>query len=54
MKETKHRIDALPPLTEAEKDNLERLAAMPDGEIDTSDIPELSDVQLAEMKQLER
>ena len=50
MKDTTHRLDALPPLTEAEKDTLKRLAAMPDGEIDTSDIPELSDAQLSEMK----
>jgi len=54
MKETKHRLDALPPLPEAEKDNLKRLATMPDGKIDTSDIPELSDAQLTEMKQPEQ
>ena len=34
----------------AQKDNLERLAAMPDDEIDTSDLPELTDAQLTEMK----
>ena len=54
MKETKRRIDALPRLTEADRDNLKRLATMPDGEIDKSDIPELSDAQLAEMKRPER
>lgn len=54
MKEAKHKIDGLPPLTEAEKDNLKRLVAMPDGEIDTSDIPKLSDAQLAEMKRPKR
>ena len=54
MKETKHRIDALPPLTEADRDNLKRLATTPDGELDTSDMPELSDEQLAVMKQLKR
>ena len=54
MKESKHRIDTLPPLTEADKDTLKRLAAMPDGEIATSDIPEPSDAQIAEMKRPER
>src|SRR5260363_242295 len=38
-------IDTLPPLTAAQKANLSRLAALPDSEIDTSDIPELSDAQ---------
>jgi len=32
----------LPPLTEAQKAQLEALAAMPDGEIDFSDIPPLT------------
>ena len=50
MKPVKDARDPLPPLTEAEKDNLERLAAMPDDEIDTSDMPELTGAQLAEMK----
>lgn len=53
MKPVKDARDPLPPLTEAEKDNLERLAAMPDDEIDTSDMPELTDAQLAEMKRPE-
>ncbi|CCD29998.1 Putative uncharacterized protein [Candidatus Glomeribacter gigasporarum BEG34] len=35
----------MPPLTAAQKANLSRLAALPDSEIDTSDIPELSDAQ---------
>ena len=47
MKTVKHRRDTLPPLTEAQKNNLKRLAAKPDNEIDTSDIPELTDAQLA-------
>ena len=50
MKTVKHTRDTLPPLTEAQKDNLKRLAAKPDDEIDTSDIPELTDAQLAKMK----
>ena len=53
MKLAKDARDLLPPLTEAEKDNLERLAAMPDDEIDTSDMPELTDAQLAEMERPE-
>ena len=39
MKTVEHTRDTLPPLTEAQKDNLKRLAAKPDDEIDTSDIP---------------
>ena len=53
MKTVKYTSDMLPPLTEAQRDNLKRLAAMPDNEIDTSDMPELTDAQLAEMKQPE-
>ncbi len=53
MKKVEHTLDTLPPLTEAQKAGLERLAAMPDAEIDTSDIPELTDAQLAEMKRPE-
>jgi uncharacterized protein (DUF4415 family) len=34
--------ETLPPLTEAQIANLKRLAALPDSEIDTSDIPELT------------
>lgn len=34
--------ETLPPLTEVQIANLKRLAARPDSEIDTSDIPELT------------
>jgi uncharacterized protein (DUF4415 family) len=34
--------ETLPPLTEAQIANLKRLAALPDSEIDTSDIPDLT------------
>ena len=37
--------DTLPPLTEAQVDRLNALAARPDSEIDTSDIPELTTEQ---------
>lgn len=53
MKKVEHTLDTLPPLTEAQKDDLKRLAALPDAEIDTSDIPELTDAQLAEMQRPE-
>lgn len=50
MKMVKHTLDTLPPLTEAQQDDLKRLATMPDDQIDTNDIPELTDAQLAEMQ----
>jgi uncharacterized protein (DUF4415 family) len=50
MKTVEYTLDTLPPLTEAQKDSLKRLAAMPDDQIDTSAMPELTDVQLAEMR----
>lgn len=53
MKKVEHTLDTLPPLTEAQKANLKHLAALPDAEIDTIDIPELTDAQLAEMKRPE-
>ena len=53
MKKVEHTRDRLPPLTEAQKANLQRIAALPDAEIDTSDIPELTSAQLAEMKRPE-
>lgn len=34
-------IDIPPPLTDAQREELERLAALPDEAIDTSDIPPL-------------
>ncbi|MXZ22741.1 MAG: cytoplasmic protein [Caldilineaceae bacterium SB0665_bin_25] len=50
MKKVEYTHDTLPPLTEAQKDELERLAALSDDEIDTSDIPELADVPRGELK----
>jgi len=38
--------DTLPPLTDEQCDHLTKLAALPDDQIDTSDIPELTDEQL--------
>ena len=38
-------LSSIPPLTEAQRQNLKALAARPDAEIDTSDAPELTDEQ---------
>ena len=38
-----HTPETLPPLTDAEREHLARLAAMPEETIDTRDIPELTD-----------
>ena len=53
MKKVEHTRDTLPPLTEAQKADLERLAALPDAEIDTGAMPQLTDAQLADMKRAE-
>jgi uncharacterized protein (DUF4415 family) len=50
MKKVEHTLETLPPLTKAQEDNLKKLAAMPDDEINYDDIPKLTDTQLAEMK----
>jgi len=44
-KMVRHTLETLPPMTEERKKNLERLAALPDSEIDTSDIPEWTEEQ---------
>jgi uncharacterized protein (DUF4415 family) len=43
------RQDELGPLTDAQQEELRALAELPDDQIDTSDIPPLSDAQLAHM-----
>ena len=40
-----YTLDTLPPLTDEQRANLEVLAKRPDSEIDTIDIPELTDEQ---------
>jgi hypothetical protein len=45
-KSVRYTLETLPPLTDAQRENLKRLAARPDSEIDTSDIPELTEEQL--------
>ena len=49
-KTVSYTLDTLPPLTEKQRRNLEELAARADDQIDFSDMPELTDTQLAEMK----
>ena len=44
------RLDELPELTEEQRAQLRLLAAMSDAEIDTGDIPELTEAQLAKME----
>lgn len=44
------RLDELPELTEEQRVRLARLVGMSDVEIDTGDIPELIEAQLAEME----
>jgi uncharacterized protein (DUF4415 family) len=43
MKKVSQAPETLPPLTDAQREHLAALAALPDASIDTSDIPELSD-----------
>jgi hypothetical protein len=40
-----YTLDNLPPLTKTRRANLRALASRPDSEIDTSDIPEMTDEQ---------
>jgi uncharacterized protein (DUF4415 family) len=44
-KAVSYTLDTLPPLTEARRAELEKLATLPDSGIDTSDAPELTDEQ---------
>lgn len=52
-KEVKYTPDALPPLTDVQREHLEKLANMPDDQINYDDIPKLTEAQLAEFKQPE-
>jgi len=45
MKIVRYTPETLPKLTKADRVKLKALAARPDGEIDTSDIPEMTDEQ---------
>lgn len=48
MPMVEYTLETLPTPTEAQRRDLERLAALPDDQIDDSDIPELTDAQWAE------
>ena len=50
MKTKARRLDELSDLTEEQRTRLARVAAMSDAEIDTGDMPELTDAELAEME----
>ncbi len=50
MKMVRMTLEDLPPLTANQKARLAALAAMPDAQIDTSDMPEMTDAALAAMK----
>ena len=49
-KSVSYSLDTLPPLTEKQQQHLAALASMPDNTIDFSNIPELTEAQLAELK----
>ncbi len=49
MKMVKMTLEDLPPLTVSQQTRLAALAAKPDAQIDTSDIPEMTDAALAAM-----
>jgi uncharacterized protein (DUF4415 family)/uncharacterized DUF497 family protein len=51
-KMVRYTLDALPPLTDAQRANLKSLSARPAIEIDTSDIPVLSDAEWAKTKRV--
>ena len=49
-KTVSYTLESLPPVTEERREELARLAALPDDQLDLGDIPELTDEQLAEMR----
>ena len=49
-KTASYTLDTLPPLTEKQRQHLDALATMPDDQIDLTDMPEMTDAELAEMK----
>lgn len=50
MKTNSYTVNTLPPLTDKQRIHLESLAKKPDDPIDVSDLPELTDAQLAELR----
>jgi uncharacterized protein (DUF4415 family) len=51
-KMVRYTLDTLPPLTEAQRANLKALSARPDSEIDSSDIPVMTDAEWAKTKRV--
>jgi uncharacterized protein (DUF4415 family) len=51
-KMVRYTLETLPPLTSAQRANLKELSARPDHEIDTSDIPVLTDAEWAKTKRV--
>lgn len=49
-KTSSYTLDTLPPLTKKQREHLDALSKKPESGIDTSDIPELTDDQLSEMR----
>lgn len=47
-KDVSYTSETLPPLTAAQREELKRLAKLPDDQIDLSDIPEMTDAQWAQ------
>jgi uncharacterized protein (DUF4415 family) len=45
-----YTLDTMPPLTDAQSAKLKAMAARPDSEIDTGDIPELTDEEFKNAK----
>jgi uncharacterized protein (DUF4415 family) len=51
-KVVRYTLETLPPLTDAQRANLKILSARPDDEIDTSDIPVMTDAQWAKTQRV--
>jgi uncharacterized protein (DUF4415 family) len=51
-KMVRYTLETLPPLTDAQRANLKALSARPEGEIDTSDIPVMTDAEWAQAKRV--
>ena len=50
QKMVRYTLETLPPLTDAQRANLKALSARPNNEIDTSDIPVLTEAEWAKTK----
>jgi len=51
-KMVRYNLETLPPLTAAQRANLKALSARPDREIDTSDIPVMTDAEWAKTQRV--